>query len=143
VLCWQEFRFLEWLAEYMPDRPVTFFDAGANIGMASVLFAKVMRFTGEVLAVEANPETYAVLERNVAPFRESIRTVPAALTTSKTQTEKRLIAFHGADQKFSGFRLEHLIPRTPTSEARSSVHTVTAMSLMDLRVRWGGAGSVC
>jgi FkbM family methyltransferase len=49
-------------------RPV-FLDAGANIGGASALFALTAGFGGAVVAVEANPKTHALLERNVAQFR--------------------------------------------------------------------------
>ena len=49
------------LSKYLPlDRPVTFLDAGANIGMASLLFSHLIMGNGQVLSVEANPETAQV-----------------------------------------------------------------------------------
>ena len=46
---------------YLPkDRPAVVVDAGANIGLASILFTQVINFNGEVLAIEANPSTVKV-----------------------------------------------------------------------------------
>lgn len=58
VYCGGDFEFMSTLAEFLPlDRPVTFLDAGANIGLASVLFSYMIMGQGEVIAVDANPET--------------------------------------------------------------------------------------
>lgn len=42
-------------------------DAGANVGLATVLFAQAIRFNGQVVSVDANPGTM-----NVGPLRDSI-----------------------------------------------------------------------
>jgi hypothetical protein len=55
------------LAPYIPtDRPTTVVDAGANIGLASVLYAQIINFNGEIIAIEANPSTLKVCFRTVS-----------------------------------------------------------------------------
>lgn len=44
---------------------MTFIDCGANIGYFSVLAAGIIGKEGRVLALEANPETYKLLQRNL------------------------------------------------------------------------------
>lgn len=61
VYCGGDFGFMAQLAKYLPtSRPATFLDAGANIGMASLLFAHLIMGNGQVISVEANPETAQV-----------------------------------------------------------------------------------
>lgn len=59
--CDEHFLYTTFLGPYLPkDRPVTVVDAGANIGLASILYSQVINFNGEVLAIEANPSTLQV-----------------------------------------------------------------------------------
>jgi hypothetical protein len=59
--CAEHFLFATFLGPYLPKgRPVTVVDAGANIGLASILYSQVINFNGEVLAIEANPSTLEV-----------------------------------------------------------------------------------
>jgi hypothetical protein len=59
--CENNFLYMTHLANYLPrDRPATIVDAGANIGLASLMHAVAMNFYGQVLSVEANPMTLRV-----------------------------------------------------------------------------------
>lgn len=59
--CAEHFLYTSLLGPYLPKgRPVTVVDAGANIGLASILYAQIINFNGEVLAIEANPSTLEV-----------------------------------------------------------------------------------
>lgn len=59
--CAQHFLYTTYLGPYLPkDRPTTVVDAGANIGLASILYSQIINFDGEVLAIEANPSTLDV-----------------------------------------------------------------------------------
>lgn len=61
IYCGGDFRFIKTLAKYMPmDKPLTYLDAGSNIGCASVLFAHSIMGRGQVVSVDANPETVKV-----------------------------------------------------------------------------------
>ena len=61
--CENHFQYISVLGPWLPkDRPVTVVDAGANIGLASILFSQLINFNGEVLAIEANPSTLEVLQ---------------------------------------------------------------------------------
>lgn len=61
IYCGGDFEFIKTLANYMPiDKPLTYLDAGSNIGCASVLFAHSIMGRGQVVAVDANPETVKV-----------------------------------------------------------------------------------
>lgn len=68
VYCGGDFGFMAKLSKYLPiGRPATFLDAGANIGMATLLFSQLIMGNGQVLSVEANPETAQV--RALSPPR--------------------------------------------------------------------------
>lgn len=58
-------------------KPKTIVDAGAHIGMASILFARRFPFA-RVIAVEPEPSNFAALVRNVAHY-ENVTPVRAAL----------------------------------------------------------------
>lgn len=61
VFCGLDFGFLKKLTDFVPlARPVTVLDAGANVGLATLLFAQVIRFNGQVVSVDANPGTMTV-----------------------------------------------------------------------------------
>lgn len=74
VYCGYDFNFLAKLAPFIPvDRAVSILDAGTNVGLAAILFAQLIKFNGEVVAVDANPQTLQVRH---APRR------PAAATAT-------------------------------------------------------------
>jgi hypothetical protein len=59
--CDENFLFTTFLGPYIPkDRPTTVVDAGANIGLATILFSQIINFNGEILAIEPNPSTLEV-----------------------------------------------------------------------------------
>jgi hypothetical protein len=59
--CEPHFHFISALGPWLPkNRPVTVVDAGANIGLATILFSQFINFNGEVLSIEANPSTLEV-----------------------------------------------------------------------------------
>jgi FkbM family methyltransferase len=61
----------------LPLEPRWIIDAGAHIGMASVYFAN--RYPkAKIVAIECNPDNYAVLLRNTQPY-ENITPIHAAL----------------------------------------------------------------
>jgi FkbM family methyltransferase len=62
----------------IPDfRPNTIVDAGAHIGMASILFA-LQYPTARIIAIEPEPSNFAALVRNTAPYK-TITPIQAAL----------------------------------------------------------------
>ena len=61
VYCEDHFNYMTTLSDFMPIyKPITFLDGGSNTGMASILFSHAMMGNGEVLAVEAHPDTFEV-----------------------------------------------------------------------------------
>ena len=61
VYCEDHFNYMTTLSEFMPIyKPITFLDGGSNTGMAAILFSHAMMGNGEVLAVEAHPDTFEV-----------------------------------------------------------------------------------
>jgi FkbM family methyltransferase len=64
-------------------QPRTIVDVGANVGLASVYFAN--RYpSAKIIALEPEPSNFAVLVKNVAPYR-TITSVNAALWKEDTQ----------------------------------------------------------
>lgn len=98
VYCGGDFGFMAQLAKYMPTNgPITFLDAGANIGMASLLFAQLIMGNGQVISVEANPETAQVQFRagvsrqfSRGRPRRADSQVPAMLPTARPLPEPLL-----------------------------------------------------
>lgn len=65
--------------------PVSILDAGANIGLASILLAN--RFPqAKIIAIEPEAENFALLERNVAPY-PNITPIRAALWHDNSTVE--------------------------------------------------------
>jgi FkbM family methyltransferase len=65
----------------------TFVDAGANIGYMSVLAARIVKSTGNVISFEPNPDIIPILQQNVIlsaedPLNAQIHVVEAALGSS-------------------------------------------------------------
>ena len=58
-------------------KPETIVDAGAHIGMASILFARKFPFA-RIIAIEPEPSNFAALLRNTSPYK-NITLVQAAL----------------------------------------------------------------
>ena len=66
VFCQHEWDHLLALLPYVPwDRPVHVLDAGANIGLASLVLTAFIRHHGTITAVEASPPTFQQLQRNM------------------------------------------------------------------------------
>lgn len=120
------------LSAYMPvNRPVSILDAGANIGGASILFAQLVAFNGEVLAVDANPMTFELLTSNLRPFLGVVTPVKTAIVAHATALAGETIAFSGDSDQYWGFRVEH----TAVPRPQRVVHQVETKSLPMLRVR--------
>jgi len=65
-----------------------FVDVGAHLGYFSLLAGRLVGPSGHVLAFEPAPETFALLERNIA-FTEAIRAYPLALWSKEARTHPR------------------------------------------------------
>lgn len=98
LYCGGDFGFMHRLTEYLPlRRPTTILDAGANIGLSSILFSHMIMSYGEVLAVEANPET---LQVRLAPpahthAAKQLSIAPHALPEARHHPCKHLTATPG------------------------------------------------
>eukprot|EP00892_Ulva_mutabilis_P004472 jgi/Ulvmu1/2397/UM131_0009.1 len=110
VLC-EEFDYLKLVAPYAPrTRPLAILDAGANAGFASFLFARFMRFQGELVSVEMNPFSARMARRNTAALNAvpgmRSRVVHSALVSLDEAQEQPEMRFIGvADGRFLSNRL--------------------------------------
>ena len=133
VRCSPDFSFLERLLEYMPQAgPVTFLDAGANMGLASILFADFIRFNGEVLAVEANPDSHQLVVNNTRHAAATVTPVHAAIVSAAAARNSSSVDFAGKPSSYNGFRLAVDLFRKPRKSAVS--YSVPAQSLAQLKV---------
>jgi FkbM family methyltransferase len=55
----------EWIERYLPQDG-TFLDVGANLGVYSLWAARFLNSKGKILAVEADKDTYQILQENLA-----------------------------------------------------------------------------
>ena len=105
----------------LPQPPRVILDAGANIGMASIFFAR--RYPqARIIAVEAEQSNFEILVRNVAPYPQ-VTPIRAALWNRDTEIRLRYpYAKSGAVDK-SAFLVEETSDGTP-------VRAVTLSSLL-------------
>ena len=98
--CDEHFLYTTFLGPYLPkDRPITVVDAGANIGLASILYSQVINFNGEVLAIEANPSTLQVRALEPVPLHSCTLKWPCVpakflFTASSTVSKHTLSLLH-------------------------------------------------
>jgi FkbM family methyltransferase len=59
-------------------RPLTILDCGANVGYASVFFLETFP-QARVIAIEPDADNFALLTRNLEPWRDRVTTIQAAL----------------------------------------------------------------
>ena len=102
------FAFLPFISRFVPvHRPVSVLDAGANIGTATILLSQMIAFHGEVISVDASPDTTVILKQNTGVLRQRgvVRTVPAAITSHPIAKSGKTVAFAGVRNWHWGFRL--------------------------------------
>lgn len=136
MLC-LEFDYLKLLVPYVPRRrPLAILDAGANAGFASFLFARFMRFQGELVSVEMNPTSARMVRRNTATFNSidgfRSRVVNSALVSTDEAQESPEMRFMGRGEgRFLNNRL------VTVSEFKGSDYTmvVPTVSLPAVLVR--------
>lgn len=65
-----------------------FVDIGANVGYDTLLASSCVGSSGRVVAIEASPSTFALLQRNVSlnPFTSNVRAVNAAVSDRRGTT---------------------------------------------------------
>ncbi|MGZ5447249.1 MAG: FkbM family methyltransferase [Thermoanaerobaculia bacterium] len=66
------------MCEAVLKRGQTFVDVGAHFGYFSLLASNLVGSSGEVIAIEALPETFGYLQRNLAGVPATVRMVQAA-----------------------------------------------------------------
>lgn len=108
--------------------PRTILDAGANVGYASALFARTFP-NATVLAVEAQPENFAMLALNTAHLR-GVRTIHAALSNSKERV------FWKNGNRRAGKEYRYTVGRSSMGNGSNSVaalHVTDALEAACLR----------
>ena len=132
MLCKNDFAFLARLAPFMPPfgAPVTFLDAGANIGLASIRFAQFIGLTGQVLSVEAFPDTANMTEVNTAHLGSTVKVVRGALVSETRAATSSTVAVSAEATDFWASRVSDLF----TSGRESSTQQVPVVSLRQLQV---------
>jgi FkbM family methyltransferase len=124
------------LANFIPnDRPTTILDAGANIGAAAVLFAHTIGLYGEVITVEANPDTYTVMAKNVKALDIVVKPVQRAITTHADALTGKQVVFR-TDGNFAGDHIDHEAQGLGPQPSGASHMSVSTISLPQLRVRF-------
>jgi FkbM family methyltransferase len=73
------------LIRRMMHQSKTFIDLGANIGYFSLVAAQAMEMDGMIYSFEPDPDTYALLVRNIAAndFHNRIEAIPTAIADQK------------------------------------------------------------
>lgn len=73
-----------WYLEYQPQRGDVILDIGAEVGTDTVAFADAVGPSGRVIAVEAHPVTFRLLQRTVelSGLQDRVLCINAAITSS-------------------------------------------------------------
>jgi FkbM family methyltransferase len=105
-------------------RPDTIIDAGANIGLASVLFANRWP-EARILAVEPEARNFALLQQNTSPYPQ-IQCLRAALWNARlpltiTNPEAEAFAFQVAPNE--GFESSDVIPGVTVFDLMDRLNT--------------------
>jgi len=118
----------------LPFLPRVIIDVGANIGMASIYFANRYK-EARIIAVEAEPENFRSLQKNVSPY-SSIIPVHAALWSEDGRISIGLPnPALGQDGEW-GFAVgEHgALVRSVTMRTRMREHSVTSIDLLKVDI---------
>ncbi len=108
-----------------------FVDVGANVGYFSLLAAQRVGYRGRVTAVEASPEVFTELQRNLRRNTVGIRAVPLA-ASDKAGTIR---IYHGSEgncgssttvEGLSGYRESTEVAAAPLSDALSQIEIASA-----------------
>jgi len=86
-----------YLYEYTPRAGDVVFDIGAGIGMATLLFSRLVGSEGQVVAIEAHPATYEWLDRLCRANRLT-NVVPLQLAASASEGELMITDFAEHDR---------------------------------------------
>jgi len=108
----------DYRVEHLPENP-TIVDLGSNLG-ASVIYFRLRYPGSRVIAVEPDPEVFATLRRNVAPFG-GVQLVNVAVAGTNGEA-----TFH----RYPDSWVSSLVQRWPAAD-RLYVHTRTLDTLFD------------
>lgn len=100
---------------------VIVYDVGANIGYMTLMFAKHLSLSGQILAFEPEPGNFARLQRNIALNAHACSIEPIMLAVSD-RVEKAAFVVHPTSSM--GGKLEGNEPRIQPSERKVVVNTV-------------------
>jgi FkbM family methyltransferase len=129
--CSRTFGFLAGLASYaLSSRPLTFLDAGANIGLASMFFAHYIGYDGTIIAVDASPPNFELLKANLQGLVSIVKPVLGAIVPDAQAIPGGTVLFGGrAGDFWAGQVLE------AAAQEQEVVHEVPTTSLPQLAVR--------
>ena len=111
VFCRKQWDLLLQLLPYVPfDRPAHVLDAGANIGLASLLFTPFLRHLGTITAVDASPPTFHVLRQNLRDI--AIATPVLAAVVPDGEAGGRVAFGNDVEGHFWGARVHGAVKTT-------------------------------
>jgi FkbM family methyltransferase len=129
VLCSEDFNFVARLQPYLPEgRSATFLDAGANIGMASLLFSLILPLPLSITAIEPHPDTYSILVQNAAASEQLVVTttpVHAALVTHERALSNPEAELSGAVSVFVSFAVKEIYDKKAPMKSNCVVPTTS------------------
>ena len=133
VLCESDFEFVDHIAARVAqDQPITIVDAGANIGLASILLAQVCGHRCQILAIEASPATSRLAVMNTRQLRGKVQVIQAALVSNIQASSHSHVAMVGKPHHESSWRLKSVAGSSDANVVHFSVATTT---LTQLQVR--------
>ena len=134
VLCSEDFAFVARLPAYLPrSRPATFLDAGANIGMASLLFSLLLPSPSSVTSVEAHPNTYDVLKQNLGAaggWVSAMEPVLGAIVTHERALASEVVEISGAVSVFVSFAVKEVYDKAAPLKANFNVPATSLPMLL-------------
>jgi FkbM family methyltransferase len=124
------------LSKFTPKEGDTVIDIGAHIGKYTLLSSKLVGKTGKVVAIEADPDTFHILERNIS-LNNLTNILPLNYAIFSTKTRIRLYdQSTTASAKYNSL----ILTRAPQTEKYTEVNADTLDSILEMnginQVNW-------
>ena len=114
------------LAKFTPKEGDVVIDIGAHIGKYTIVSSKLVGKTGKVVAIEADPDTFHILERNVA-LNNLTNVLPLNYAIFSTKTRIKLYDESAASAKYNSL----ILTRVKQTEKYVEVNADTLDSILE------------
>ncbi len=115
------------LSRFVPKEGEVVIDIGAHIGKYTILSSKFVGKAGKVVAIEADPDTFQILKRNIV-LNNLTNVLPLNYAVFSTRTRIKLYDQSTASAKYNSL----ILTRTAQTEKYAEVNADTLDSILQI-----------